>query len=275
LNFRDIWLIATIGARTFSSAVVANLQFRDPTMPLLGLMLLAIDVTLVVHAAKTGRFSPWAYIILMIPVAIAYVVGELVPEWLGSYQGQHTRRRVGKALNPEKAYRALKDQVEIADTIANRQALAEECLELGKFEEAEAQYDAILAKPLGDEPGFALGRARAQFGQGRFREAKATLDDLRQRWPDYQSADGHLLYARALEEDGDLNEAIEEYEAVSNYFVGIEPRVRYGLALRKVGREAEARAVLADVVQRMSKAPRFARKVQAQWIAMAEAALRA
>jgi hypothetical protein len=246
-------------------------------MPLLGLVLLAIDVTLVVHAAKTGRFSPWAYIILMIPVAgaIAYVVVELVPEWLGSYQGQHTRRRVGKALNPEKTYRALKDQVEIADTIANRQALAQECLELGKFEEAEAQYDAILAKPLGDEPAFALGRARAQFGQGRFRDAKATLDDLRQRWPDYQSADGHLLYARALEEDGELNEAIEEYQAVSNYFVGIEPRVRYGLALRKVGREAEARAVLADVVQRMSRAPRFARKVQAQWIAMAEAALRA
>jgi hypothetical protein len=76
-------------------------------MPLLGLVLLAIDITLVVHAAKTGRFSPWAYIILMIPVAgaIAYVVVELIPEWLGSYQGQHARRRVGRALNPEKTYR--------------------------------------------------------------------------------------------------------------------------------------------------------------------------
>jgi len=246
-------------------------------MPLLGLVLIAIDVKLVVHAAKTGRFSPWAYIILMIPIAgaIAYVVVELIPEWLGSYQGQHARRRVGRALNPEKTYRALKDQVEIADTIANRRVLAEECLSLGKFEEAEAQYEAILAKPLGDEPGFALGRARAQFGQGRFRDATATLDDLRQRWPDYQSAEGHLLYARALEADGQLDEAIDQYEAVSNYFVGVEPRVRYGLALRKAGREAKGRAALADVVQRMSKAPRFARKVQAQWIAMAEAALRA
>jgi hypothetical protein len=98
---------------------------------------------------------------------------------------------------------------------------------------------------------------------------------LRQRWPDYQTADGHLLNARAPEEDGQLDEAIDEYEAVSNYFVGIEPRVRYGLALRKAGREAEARTAFADVVLRMNKAPRFARKVQAQWIAMAEAALRA
>src|SRR6202035_4025784 len=99
------------------------------------LILGVIDIVLVVHAAKTGRFSPWAYIILMIPIAgaIAYVVVELIPEWLGSYQGQHARRRVGRALNPEKTYRALKDQVEIADTIANRQALAEECIKLGKF----------------------------------------------------------------------------------------------------------------------------------------------
>jgi hypothetical protein len=61
---------------------------------------------------------------------------------------------------------------------------------------------------------------------------------------------------------------------VSTYYAGAEPRVRHGLALRKLGRESEARAVLADVVLRMRRAPKFARKVQAEWISMAEAALR-
>ena len=46
-----------------------------------------------------------------------------------------------------------------------------------------------------------LGRARAEFGLGRFTEARATLDDLRARWPSWESADGHLLYARTLEGD--------------------------------------------------------------------------
>jgi hypothetical protein len=45
--------------------------------------------------------------------------------------------------------------------------------------------------------------------------------------------------------------------------------------LRKAGREAEAQATLVDVVRQMKRAPRFAGKVQAKWIAMAEAALRA
>jgi hypothetical protein len=78
-------------------------------MPLIGAVLLAINVALVVHTIKTGRFWPWAYVILMIPGAgaIAYVVVELVPEWLGTHQAQTARRRIGKALNPEKTYRAL------------------------------------------------------------------------------------------------------------------------------------------------------------------------
>ena len=245
-------------------------------MPIIGALMLSLNVAMIIHSAKTGRFWPWGYVILFLPGigAIAYIVVELVPEWLGTHQAHTARRKIGKALNPEKTYRALRDQVDVADTIANREALAQECLALGRFGEAEVQYDAILAQPLGDEPRFMLRRAQAQFGLGRFKDAKATLDDLRQRWPDYQSQEGHLLYARALQEDDRFDEALEEYHALSGYYAGAEPRVRYGLLLRKVGREGEARAVLADVIKQMSRAPRFARKVQAEWISMAEAALR-
>ncbi len=246
-------------------------------MPIVGAVLFAIDIAMAFHAAKTGRLMPWFYIILLVPGAgaLAYVVIELVPEWMGSYQGQRTRARISRAIDPEKTYRALKTELEIADTISNREALAQECLALGRHDEAKAQYDAILTMPLGDEPGYMVGRARAEFGLGRFAEARATLDELRRRWPDWQSGDGHLVYARALEEEGRVAEAVGEYRALSNYYAGAEPRVRLGLALRKLGREAEARTVLSDVIRQMSRAPKFARKTQAEWISMAEAALRA
>jgi hypothetical protein len=183
------------------------------------LVLGAFNIALIVHAAKTGRFNPWGYVILFIPGfgGLAYVLIELLPAWFGTYQGQKAASRVGRALNPEKEYRALRDQLDIADTIATRGALAEECLTLKKFDEAESQFDAILAQPLGAEPIYAFGKARAQFGLGHAAEAITTLEDLRQQWPDYQSADGHLLYARALDEAGRLEEALSEYRAVSVY----------------------------------------------------------
>lgn len=245
-------------------------------MPVLGAVLFALDIAMAFHAVKTGRFSPWFFIIIMLPGigALAYVIMVLIPEWSDSYHGRTTRSRVTKALDPEGAYRALKVRVDIADTIANRAALAQECLALGRHDEAWEQYHTILGMHLGDAPEYMAGRARAEFGQGRFTQARATLDDLRRRWPDWQSADSHLLYARTLEKDGHLADAVDEYRAVSEYYAGAEPRVRLGLALRALGREDEGRAVLTEVVQRLQHAPRFARQTQAVWISMAQAALR-
>jgi hypothetical protein len=244
-------------------------------MPI-ALILGVIDLMLIIHAAKTGRFSPWGYVILMVPGfgALAYVVVEIAPEWFGSYQGQKARKRIVSAVNPEGQYRALTDQLAITDTIANREALAAECLTLGKFEEAKQHYDEILTRPLGEEPIYMLGRARAEFGLGQQAETVATLDELRRRWPDYQSADGHLLYARALEESGHTDEAIEEYKALAGYYPGAEARVRYGTLLDRLGRRAEAKVVLTDLLTHMRRAPKYVRKVQAEWIGMAEKALR-
>src|SRR3982074_2846540 len=166
-------------------------------MPII-LLLALINIVLIVHAAKSGRFSPWGFIILMMPGigALAYVAMELIPEWFGTYRGRQAQKSVGRAFDPDKHYRALKDQIELADTVANRAALAEECLALGRYREAEENYDVILARPIGNEPGYLLGKARAVFGDGRFAETVALLDQLRRCRPDFESAEGHLLDAR-------------------------------------------------------------------------------
>jgi hypothetical protein len=244
-------------------------------MPI-AITLFLIDVTLIIHAAKTGRFSPWAYLILLLPGvgALAYILVELLPEWFGSVQGQKTRQRVVNTLDPEKQYRRLADDLAITDTIANRVDLAEECLLLGKFEEALAHYENALLRPLGDEPTYALGKARAEFGLKRPQDAVATLDQLRARWPDYQSADGHLLYARALEESGRAAEALDEYRALVDYYPGAEARVRLAMLLQRTGRADEAKRLCADVLTQMRRAPKYVRKVQAEWIATAERMLR-
>lgn len=244
-------------------------------MPIV-IVLAILNILLIVHAARTGRFAPWGLIILMIPGigAIAYVAMELIPEWFGTHRGRQARQSVGRALDPDRPTRVLKERLEIADTIATRAALAEECLARQKYREAEAHYDLILARPLGDEPGNALGKARAAFGDGRFAETVELLDRLRARWPDFESAEGHLLYARALEESGRLAGAADEYRAVSDYYAGAEPRVSYALALRKLGREAEAREILLELVRRIELSPRYVRKTQGPWLAMAREALK-
>jgi hypothetical protein len=239
-------------------------------------LFLILNVVLMIHAAKTGRFMPWFLVILLLPGigAAAYVVVELLPEWLGSYKGQVARQSVARVVSPGRRYRELTDELAIVDTIANRAALAEECLRLGKFDEALFHYTALIAQPLADEPQFFLGKARAEFGQKQPAAAIATLDELMRRWPDFHSADGHLLYAVALEESGRNDEALAGYANVGQYFPGVEPRVRQAQLLQKLGREAEARAVAQDVVRGLSRAPAHVRKNQRQWLEGAQKLVR-
>jgi hypothetical protein len=231
-----------------------------------------IDIALIVHAARTGRFMPWGFIILFLPGigALAYVVVELAPAWFGSQGVRRARGRVAGALDPLRRYRELRDELEIVDTIANRAALAEECLTLAKYEEALAQYDAILAQPLGEEPGFALGKARAQTGLGDAAGAIATLDMLKQRWPTYQSPDAELLYAVALENAGRSDEALVSYEELGRTYPGPEPRVRQAQLLQRLGRGEDARALAEDVVRTLSRAPAHVRQNQREWLASAQ-----
>ena len=46
------------------------------------------------------------------------------------------RQQIASAINPTGRYRQLQDELEVVDTIANRSALAQECLALGKCDEA-------------------------------------------------------------------------------------------------------------------------------------------
>jgi hypothetical protein len=245
-------------------------------MPL-AIILVLLDVTLVFHAVKTGRVRPWAFIILMIPGvgALAYIVVEIIPELVGGPEVQKARRRIANRLDPEKQYRLLSDRLLTADTVANRSELAAECMEVARFDEARQHYEHILRQQAGDEPVYAFGKARAEFALNLPADAVATLEAMRSRWPDCESAEGHLLYARALAGCGRTGEALEEFEQVSNYFSGAEARVRYAMLLDELGRTKEAKVMFTELLVQMKRAPKHVRKMQAEWLAIAEKKLAA
>jgi hypothetical protein len=230
----------------------------------------------VVHAAKTGRMCPWAYIILAIPGlgALAYITMEIVPEWMGGIEGQKAQAALSQAVDPDKRLRELTEQFARADTIASRVALGQECLKRGRNEDALEHFDTVLRRPMGDEPAYMLGKAKAQFGLGRYDDATATLEELIGAYSDFESAEGHLLYARSLEAVGRTRQALTEYDVVSQYFPGPEARVRYGMLLTAMGRTAEGRAVFSEVLERIGRMPKYVRKVEAEWIALAEKGLK-
>lgn len=245
-------------------------------MPTIGTLLFLLNIVFIVHAARSGRFWPWGLVMFFLPGfgVAAYVIFEVLPEWRGAPRMRRTQAKLGKVIDPKRRYRFLRDELATADTIANRLALAQECLALGLYDEAAALFETIIRSPQGDEPAYYLGRARAEFGLGQPERSLATLDALKSQWPDYRCNEGHLLYGRALEEMGQIDEATGAFSSLARSYPGPEPRIRLMRLLDRTGRKDEARAIAEDVVAGLKRAPAFARKQQAEWFAAAKAYLR-
>lgn len=245
-------------------------------MPIAAL-LFALDVILVIHAARSGRFVPWGYVILMLPGigSFAYLGLVCAPEWLSSPKGDLTVRRVRAAIDPDGVYRQARDQLDAVDTIANRTTLAVACLDTHREAEALALYQGVISLPLGEEPHFFLGKARAEFGMLRSDDALSTLDELQRLWPTWRSPAAHLLYARALEQAGRNDEAIDEYRSLAVYFAGVEPRVRLAALLAKTGQSQEAAVLAGQVLAALRRSPKHVQRAEREWGALAKEVARA
>jgi hypothetical protein len=177
-------------------------------------------------------------------------------------------------LDPDKEWRERTRQAELVDSADAKRALAEEYEKRGMWTDAIRLYEAAATGIFADDPLILLGLARAQLGSGNASASLEILEKLRDADPHWQNQNVHLLYARALEANGRLDEALEEYKKVSAYYAGFEARARYALLLLKEGRVAEAQSEFANVVRASTARPLVITPADKEWIRVARSHLR-
>jgi hypothetical protein len=245
-------------------------------MPIIFILTVLFQLVLAIHVAKTGRQLYWIMIIVMLPWigGIAYVVAEVLPGLRNDPTARRALRSIGEKINPEKNRRRIEAELQLADTLENRKRLAEECMKLGDFDTAAFLYQRCLTGVYANDPSFMLGLAHAQAELGQFAECRQTLEKLIASNPDFRSPDGHLLYARSLEQLGETAKALEEYAVLETSFPGEEARCRYGLLLVRDGRAEDARRVFQSMLAREKTAPSYYRRKEREWVDQAKAALK-
>jgi hypothetical protein len=234
----------------------------------LWLISIAISVAIVVHIVKTGRDRFWIYIVVFLPMAgsIAYFLVEVLPGLWRSRGTQHAVKSVRKSLDPERDLRRLEAERRFSNNIDAHRRYAEELVANGHGARAIEVYRESLRGIYEHDPTLMLGLAQAQFADKLYAQARQTLDDLRFHNPDFKSADGHLLYARALEGEGTHEKSLAEYRALAEYYAGAEARVRYAQLLKQRGDAAKATEVLKELLEQSQRAPRHYRRMQREWL---------
>lgn len=245
-------------------------------MPIL-ILSIVLQVACCVHVVRTGRPMYWILILLMFSyiAVLIYFIAEILPDLRNGRGSRKVVRKVRNALDPERDKRRAEQNLQLSDTQANRRELAAESLRHGDYGRAAELYQGALKGLYATDPELMLGLARAQYGMKRPQEAKATLDALIAANPTYRSKEGHLLYAKSVEETGDVAAALEEYAAVVQGYPGEEARLRYGLLLKRSGDKARAAELFKEILDRSAVAPKYYQREQRDWIETARQELSA
>ena len=237
-------------------------------MPLLTILIWLIQIALVIHVLKTGRSRYWIMMLIFMPMigGIAYFIIELLPEFSGSISGQRAVRSVKQTLNPGADLRQTEAAWNQSPNVDNGRRYAQSLIDMGKTEEAEQIIAQALKGLFSTEPTLLLLKAQIQFETDRTTEATKTLELLQDNNPDFRSAEGHLLYARALQAEGKVDQAVKEYSAVSGYFPGVEARYRLALCLAIAGKDSASKAEFDSILNDAKLAPPHFRKSQKEWL---------
>lgn len=238
-------------------------------MRILAILMIVIQFSFAFHAVKSGKGAMWVTVIIMFPVVgcLAYYFMEVFP---GTREERKVRRHIhdiAKALNPDGELKHRAEAVEVSASVDNRASLADECLEKGMFDEAIRLYESCLEGPYANDSRILFSCARAWFYNKGYRQAEEILARLEKSHPTYRRDEARLLEARVLEELGETSRVLPIYEELRATYVGFEAKYRYGLMLRKLGRNREARELFAYIAQHSR---RSALESEQGWVKLAK-----
>jgi hypothetical protein len=237
-------------------------------MRYLAILMAIIQFSFAFHAMKTGRGAKWIMIIILAPVigCVLYYFLEVFPH---SREERTLRKRVhdiAKALNPDGELKRRTEEAATTASVDNRAKLADECLEKGMFDEAVRLYEGCLEGPHANDAGLLFSCARAHFYNGSHRHAEEILVRLEKAHPKFRRDEAVLLHARVLDALGDTAGAVALFEQLRNRYVGFEAKYRYGVLLKRLGRDAEARELF-DFIGEHSR--RTAIESEREWVRLA------
>lgn len=237
------------------------------TLSISGLLVLIAQVITAVHAYRQGKFL-WIALIVFVPVlgVLIYFFAEMLPSLRLDRGFRRAGGQVADTLRPGRRLQALAEQLEEQDTMAVRQAYAEELLNAGREDEAIDVLRGGLKGVFATDPQGLTVLARAHLQKGEFSEAQSLLDELLEASPGFEPDKVRLLRARSLEGQGLLDEAVAEYRSLVQRGLSEEPRYYLAVALDKAGQPDEAHTVFEQAKKYFERSSNLYRRDNTFWL---------
>jgi len=222
-----------------------------------------------IHSFRNGTQQRWLWIIVFLPL-----IGSLI--YLYQEVLSNTRIKapdVKAVLNPGVKLKRLEDEVKFTDTFANRIKLADAYLEAGYVDKAVEIYTTSLTGAFSENEHVLAQLIVAYDKQGRYDEIIPIARKL-YKLPQFARSRIHVLYAKALEQTGNIAAAEDEFKLMKGRYSYFENRYEYGLFLIRQDRIEDAATIFSDIIEEQPHLSAVERNSNKVWFAKAKAELK-
>ncbi len=231
----------------------------------LSIITLVAQLVTIIHAVKTGRTSPWLYIILFLPGigCLAYLIVEILPT-LSLSSGFAGIAQLFD--NPKSRIAKLEKELAFNTTVAHKVALADAYREVSEYQKAADMYMSCLEGIYKTDEGIQLKLAETYFAMEQYEKAKEILESLKKQRQGKFIPPELLLYAKCAEALGKFVEAESLYREAAMAYPGLEGNYRYCEFLRKQGKEDDVEQQVILARRKFDGMyPKF-RRVEGEWM---------
>jgi hypothetical protein len=199
------------------------------------LLIVILQLITVVHAVKTGRTSPWVYLIIFVPLigSIAYLLVEILPDPQVASFFEPLTSIFDRIVNPAPSIDRLEKELEFNNAFGNRIALAQAYERKGNITKALELYEGSLNGFYENDVPTLEKVGMLYFQKDDYKKALHIfehIDEVEQQEP---TALVLLMIARCKEKLGNKKHTRENYERAVRKASGLEADYYYAAFLQK------------------------------------------
>jgi len=232
---------------------------------------IALQVICALHCIRRGNQNRWLWIIIFLPMVgcLIYIFSEIRP-------GRNIRTPqidIVAVVNPGVKVKKLEETLRFSDTFDNKIKLADAYLAAGDTNQAVELYEKSLTGAFAENEHGLAQLAAAYFGQERYNDVINTLKKI-QKTQSFQNSRAHILFAKALEQAGNTEQAETEFKMMKGRYSNFEQRYEYVLFLERADRIEEAVALLEQMLEEAPQLSSMERRNNRVWLSKSKEELK-
>jgi len=225
-----------------------------------------------VHSYRRGTLSRWILWLVFLPIigSLYYLFSEVLNKKSSFVRPVNYGPKVAAS---GASIRKLEEELRFTDTFANRIKLADAYLASGQTDKAIELYTASLTGAFSENEHVMQQLIVAYYEQQEYKQIIPLAKKL-YKMPQFARSKSHMLYALALENLGQTEQAENEFKAMKGRYSNFEQRYQYGLFLIRAGRDDEAWQLYTDMLNEEQHLSPIERKSNRVWFSKTKDELR-